>query len=342
MRKTIKYLSMLLLGYLLLTLLTSHSKFLLDRSIGNQINHINTQLINGGDDKLQKRYPEGYIFSNSIFALSLIELHELRLQDSKSYAKNVDRCLRRLLSDQGTESFSKNLSLTHGAFYNGWTNYTLKTYVESELFSHSDHKEYFISEHARLSYLTIEYQKDSITLVETYTDAIWPADNLICLLSLPDDQIKLQEKWLQALIENSSNNLDLINHDNYDRSIARGSSQALSLYFLNDFDSGYAIAANEIFQNNYIDDILEIKLVREYVNDGEQDLDSGPVILNYGSVATIMNIKTQSKFGVKERSTWNLMNTLGIPINLFSKKYYLFQKELMFDIFMLWSSVSLL
>lgn len=101
---------------------------------------------------------------------------------------------------------------------------------------------------------------------------------------------------------------------------------------------------NPIFCKNYIDKYLGIQFVKEHfdkIGNGE-DIDSGPIVFGYGSVATIVNTKYQaSRQNRKSQNTWAMLNSIGIPINLFGNKYYLFKQQLMYDIFMLWTSVEI-
>ena len=72
------------------------------------------------------------------------------------------------------------------------------------------------------------------------------------------------------------------------------------------------------------------------------DIDSGPVIFGHGTSATVMTVKTQASLGmINGKHSWAFMNLIGIPINLFGKKYYLLQQEPMLDLFLLWSAVEL-
>jgi len=114
-------------------------------------------------------------------------------------------------------------------------------------------------------------------------------------------------------------------------------------YFISTFDESRASSTNKIYLDIFVDRYFGLSLVKEYIEGGEGDIDSGPLLFGYGSVATIVNIKTQSAVRNKKLNlTWGLLNCLGLPINLTGDKYYLFQQELIFDIFMLWTSVELL
>jgi len=78
-------------------------------------------------------------------------------------------------------------------------------------------------------------------------------------------------------------------------------------------------------------------------NINSEDIDSGPIILGFGSVATIMNAKAMATLDIKgAKSTWSFLNFIGLPINLFGKKYYLLGKEPIYDIFLLWIAVDLI
>ena len=323
--------------YLCFNILTPYSSYLLNRSIRHQINYLDKALVTGGDTLLQLRYPEGYMFANCIFALSLIEYGQYTEDDKSTLANKVDRCLSNILSERSLSSFDKQLTLPYGAFYNGWTNHTLKQYIASDLFALSKHQERYRLAHETL---TINISQHWGNLLESYPESIWPADNIACISSLSNDTIRGQ--WITMIRQQSSNSNGLINHDNTDPSIARGSSLALIQYFLSDIIAQDAVNMLTTYEDHYIDRVLGVSLVKEYINDGEQDLDSGQIVFGYGSVATLMNIRAQAQYGIREHATFGLLNMLGMPVNLFEKKYYLFKKELMLDIFMLWCSVSIM
>ncbi len=180
-------------------------------------------------------------------------------------------------------------------------------------------------------------------MIDSYSGSVWPADNIVCIASLSDQYILLKQIWIQKLIDNSHSELNLINHFNSNTTEVRGSSQALILYFLNQIDSNEEATMSSTFLTNFIDEYLGILLVKEHFDGiGGDDIDSGPILFGYGSVATIVNIKYQaSKGNWKAKNTWGLLNMIGVPVNLFGNKYYLFKQQLMYDIFMLWTAVDL-
>jgi len=179
-------------------------------------------------------------------------------------------------------------------------------------------------------------------LFETYIDEIWPADNLAYAIAL-DSTFNLEKDLLIRAILDQSDSAGLVYHYLEDEPKVRGSSQALITYFLSQYDQEKAQVYNLNFLSQFRSSFWNIEFINEYENGlSASDIDSGPVLFGIGSVATIMNVKTQSSLGNDARATWAALNLAGLPINFFGTKKYLFGKELMFDIFMLWSSTTLI
>ena len=331
------------LFYCIFNLFTGFSQVLLKQSIANQINSISQQLLEGADQSLQQSFPEGVIFANAIFALSILEAEANLSLSYKEAARLIDHSILQLLSDDNSQNYDKDLIPAYGAFYNGWTNVVLMNYRLSKSFKYSSIQNQVNSEYSTISERIVAAQNEGVHLLDTYHSSIWPADNLMCIASLDSSHHDLQQDWYRKIIDSSDNQLGLINHDGFQPEISRGSSLALATYATALFDPESARRQNSIFQKHYLLSILDIHFIKEYENDGELDVDSGPIIYGIGSVATIMNIKTQKTINNKQlRLTWGFLNMLGLPINFNGKKHYLFKQELMFDIFMLWTSVSLL
>lgn len=340
-KKFFKYFGTVILIYTLLCLITPHNKFLRTRSIDNQINYLSKIIDKGYDNELQRRFPEGKIFSNCLLALSTIEFCDRNEKASEKYAKIVDRCIQRIQSKKALSIFSANMKPAYGMFYNGWANFVYTSYQESKLFKFSEIADEIIQESNKIQEQLIETQDDSLRILDTYIGSNWPGDNLIGILSLSDDSLK--DKWIEKLIETSNHQSGLINHAGSNLSAIRGSSSALVTYCLSKLQYEYREAYNDKFTDVFVDNYLGIQLVKEN-EDGSNDMDfdSGPVVFGYGASATIMNIKTQASFGNrKARTTWGAMNLISLPMNIFAKKYYLFQQEPMLDLFMLWGSTEL-
>lgn len=342
LKKIISTLGIIIFLYITISISSVYVGFLKKRNIKNQISYLDNILSNGYDDELQLRYPEGKIFSNALLALSIIDNSNNTLTSHLEYAKIVDNCLERLLTESAQQPFSKEMVPRYGAFYNGWINFTLSKYIKSDLFELSANKNEFLNSHQKISEEIIKAHGDSIKILDTYPGVYWPADNLVGIISVNDETLK--DKWVDKLYEECTTESKLLHHTGYNTSEVRGSSQALLLYLLSEYDIEKASVDNRLFKNILVDNYIGIELVKEFTKGRGiyPDVDSGPVLLGYGAVGTVMNVKLQAKLNnSKSKATWAFLNTISLPINLFGQKYYLLKKEPMFDIFMLWCSVEL-
>lgn len=341
-KKTILTISVSAIVYLIINIATPYIGFLKTRSIENQITYLDEIFSDGYDDELQLRYPEGKIFSNALLALSIIDYSDKNTLSLKKHALIVDRCIMRLLSESAEYPFVASMKPEFGAFFNGWLNFTLNKYANSNLFKLSTKKSNVLAAHERISDEIISTQSDSIKILDTYPGSYWPADNLVGILSIEDEYIKA--KWLGKLYEACTSESKLLHHSGYNTNEVRGSSQALILYLLSQYNIEKSSRENLLFQNLLVENVLGIELVKEFTADVESypDVDSGPVILGYGAVATVMNIKSQAALdNSSSKCTWAFLNSISIPVNFCGQKHYLFKKEPMYDVFMLWCSVEL-
>lgn len=128
LKKILKILFISFFCYVLICFLVPFIRFLHERSIENQINYLQFQFKDNLGEKLQNIYPEGKLFSNLVFALSIIEFSEY---DKNINAENVENAILRTISKDAAKNFDDGLKLKYGAFYNGWINYTLKKYIEA-------------------------------------------------------------------------------------------------------------------------------------------------------------------------------------------------------------------
>lgn len=340
-KKTLKYIGCIVLTYIFLCLITPFNKTLRNRSIKNQINYLSKILDKGYDDKLQRRFPEGKLFSNSILALSTIEYCDNNNKATENYAAIVDNCIKRIQSERTLGIFSPTMVPKYGMFFNGWSNYVYSTYKKSKLFQLSSVQDKVVEQSSLIESRIEATQKDSFRILDTYIESNWPADNLIGLISLNNDQLK--KDWIKLILEKAEHQSGLIHHAGSNSSQIRGSSSAMITFCLSKSNYHDINNYNHKFQNTFADNYLGVQLIKEN-EDGsnKMDADSGPVVFGYGASATIMNIKTQASLdNPKSKFTWAAMNLIAAPINIFRKKYYLIKKEPMLDLFMLWGCTEL-
>ena len=177
--KTLKRIGIAILVYVFLCLITPFNKVLRNRSIKNQINYLSNILDRGYDDEMQRRFPEGKLFSNALLALSTIEYCERNGKAHEKHAKIVDNCIIRIQTKRALGIFNPNIEPKYGMFYNGWSNYVYSSYIKSSLFNYSRIKDNVTEQKRIIESRLKSTQNDSLRILDTYSEANWPADNLI-------------------------------------------------------------------------------------------------------------------------------------------------------------------
>lgn len=337
-KSTFKWLLVGIFVYIFLTLVTPYVKPLRHSAIERQIAYLNQQFESGLADKMQLVYPEGKLFSFAIFELSLIEYFQN--SNNQEIRFLIDQNMNRMLNDSLEIDFNLNLTPEYGAFYNGWMLWVMNEYLGLNDFNDP---ELLLRVKAKKDTLSINLLNAFCKLsrpLESHFSSVWPADNLVAMAALNVDY-ELSDFDGADIMRNFFNDEGEILHSLFEGENVRGSSTALSLYFLNQMKGLDCGQLTSNFRQKFVDNYFGVRLVKEYPDIGGEDFDSGPIIFGYGAVASIVNIKLMTKIGENPYPTLCLFNLLGIPISTWSYKFYLFGQEPMFDIFMLWNFVSI-
>lgn len=335
-KKIFRFLGIGVLLYVLICLMTPFNTFLRNRSIKNQINYLSKIIDAGYDDQLQKRFPEGKLFSNALLALSTIEFCDKQRIVSQEYSYIVDSCIRRIQSSRARSTFDADMIPRYGMFYCGWSNLIYTSYINSPLFSKSKLKSEVEEESEKISLAISETLLDSIRILNSYKGSNWPADNFIGIISVKHDSLKLD--WIDRLFQTAEHTSGLIHHSGSNKMNIRGSSSAMITYCLKKAHYPDIEKYNQTYKDIFVHSFFGIQLVKENEDGSNRmDVDSGPVLFGYGASATIMNIKTQASLSSNNsKITWAALNLISVPINMFYQKYYILKKEPMLDLFMLW------
>jgi hypothetical protein len=189
----------------------------------------------------------------------------------------------------------------------------------------------------------------------SYMGAAWPADAMVCVASLAlHDKLfeprysRLITQWIKKVQTNLDEN-GLIPHaadpiTGKPIESARGSSQGLMLIFLTDIDREFGTQQFKIYRSLFLDERFGLTGIREYPNTSTTtdtgDIDSGPVILDFGSAATLVGMHTLSVYGDYESSATirSEIETFGLPSTTDeNQKMYLLGKLPIADAFIAWA-----
>ena len=329
---------------------------IVNKSVLHQLNYLKGKMKRGAATDMQSIFPEGFVFMNSLYALSWIDLIDGLASNDEIFSqgmKEVDWTIGQLFSSKGKSSFEKNLDLEYGAFYSGWTNFVLgkKLSIQKKENRADAEVDSFKKSCAAMSMV---FKRSESPYIESYSNQAWPADVLLCIacLNLHDKIFEpkyesLIDAWLEKVKVRLDKNTGLIPHSVYfpqanTKEGAKGASQSLMLNFLVDIDKEFAMEQFHIYKELFVDYRFGLPGIRQFPKGikGEKDIDSGPVILGIGGAASIVGQRTMAKFDEQELyiGLRNSIEAFGAGLNFNDKKRYLFGALPMADAFIAWSN----
>jgi hypothetical protein len=331
----------------------------INQDVLNQLNNLEKAIKKDEIDfKMQNFFPEGYFFTNVLYGLAWADLIESVDPENPVFKKGVleiEYSIAKLNSVEGKAIFSPKSPLPYGAFYNGWLTYLVGNYIEAvgEKKANPQLLSFF---ETQCSAINRAISQTNLPYLESYPGQAWPADNVLCLASLSlHDRVEAPKyfgtisTWVKRMKLYLDKEKGMIPHcfslyDSVGVQGVRGSSQSLMHCFLPDIDSAFAKEQFALYRKNFIQNKLGLPAVREYAldNDGEGDVDSGPIIWDVGSAASVVAIKAMSENRDFEMyiPIRNTIEAFGFPINMFGAKFYLGNQLPVADAFIAWCNAK--
>jgi len=329
----------------------------INSDVVHQLNFLKEKMHIGAADDMQKLFPEGFVFLNSLYALSWIELAQHTNENQDLFKEAIDEInwvLMELESPKAKRPFYGSKGLPYGIFYNGWYNYVLarKCQLMSHLHIDSTH---WIKLQENCKNIIEALNKSESPFLESYPEKCWPADMTVAMASVAIGNRLLNgpyqkniDQWI-IKVESKTDSIGLIPHSSYPvngnvKDPSRGSSQSLILNFLQEIDSSYARNKFNIYKKNFVDYRLGMPGIREYPKgkNGNGDIDSGPVLFGIGGAASIVGQRVMTLYAEDDIALGlrNCIESFAIGITIDEKKRYLFGLLPMADAFIAWSNSS--
>ncbi|GAA0893864.1 hypothetical protein GCM10009122_35440 [Fulvivirga kasyanovii] len=329
----------------------------INRDLYAQLNYLNLRKADHAAEEMQYLYPEGLMFFECLYGLAWTDFltgTEYNSEIFQDGLREIDKSLAATNSEAAKSIFQGKMLLTYGAFYNGWNNYLLGRKLEiipQEKWSDVEINKFKVT----CANIARALNSSSTPYLESYTNASWPADMVVCIASLAlhdrlfeDKYTALIQNWLENVKQKQDQN-GLIPHavDAADGAViegARGSSQSLILSFLPEIDSSYSHHQYKLFKQLFIQKRLGLSAILEYPNGktGKGDIDSGPVIWGIGPAATIVAHRAAIKhddlqLAIEIRNT---IEAFGFPETVDNKKYFLNGYLDIADAFIAWTRAA--
>ncbi|SOE22946.1 hypothetical protein SAMN06298216_3344 [Spirosomataceae bacterium TFI 002] len=352
MQKAFKYLSIFACSILIILVILINWNLIKKPSTNEvyyQLQFLKEKRDRGEPSKMQKLFPEGLMFYESLYGITWAEL--LNESNNSKYTVEGQIELRKVSkainSIQAKSTFQQNLTIPHGAFYSGWSTYFLSKKIKSDS-SNVNEVENFKT---RCEEISFAMTQSSSPYLESYQNLYWPADMVVCIAALANHDIIFKPKYFSQIsewISKVKSNLDkngLIPHSaNSDGLVlepARGSSQSLILSFLPEIDSVFAKEQFLVYKKLFCEERLGLRAIREYPlgSEGNGDIDSGPVIWDIGTAATLVAQKAAfvNKDFDLSSDLFQGINALGFPYISNYQKNFLGGSLPIADAFIAWS-----
>ncbi|MEL6970648.1 MAG: hypothetical protein AAFZ63_03520 [Bacteroidota bacterium] len=303
---------------------------------------------------MQEFYPEGFVFTHALYALSWVGLVESTTDEylRQEAIEEVRWSLTQLETDEAREIFPADMStLPYGVFYQGWVNYTRGRYL-GILVEPAQDSVQLARFQTTCTQIAHGIERHHTPFLFSYHFGCWPADNVVALTSLSlHDQLfparfdEVRKGWLAQMRE-KMDEFGLLPHQ-VDLSTgatvenARGSSQSLMLAFWPLIDSTFAQDQYKRYQRHFVDERLGLPGIREYAHgiSAAGDIDAGPVIWDIGGSASVVGMGTVAQY--KDAALYaglrNSMEGFGGALTFRKKKRYLLGQLPMADAFIAWS-----
>ena len=309
--------------------------------------------------RMQRLFPEGFVFANALYGLAWCEL-ALSGEDESLRAKALEEALfayDEIDSNLGKSTFDSRLDPKYGIFYLGWRNYLLSKIfqVDTNFEKHDQYRDVF---EANCHAINEAISHSKTPFLQSYESLSWPADTFIAMASLANhDQVfkslyaNTIQEWTQDVENNLHSEGKILPHrvdypDGKTLETPRGSSMSLMLRVLAEIDKEFANRQYQKFTENFVETTFGLPSIREYPKGehGLGDVDSGPVIFGVGFSATLMSIGTLASFGDlnTSMSLYQTIHAFGFDQVSGSQKQYLFGQLPIADAFIAWGRATAL
>lgn len=325
-----------------------------NKTLTKQLHFLRGALEAGAGEEMQNVYPEGFLFINCLYGLAWCNTLKPLSPGSEIFQdgfQEITKTLLRIQSEDARAVFNRNLLPEYGAFYQGWTNYLLGRKLALQQAADRDSTEVlFFRSNCRK--LAAAYEAASTPYLASYTNGIWPADNVLCIAALalhdrlfPPAFQPLIRRWLERVKAGLDPQTGLIPHEvlpnGHPAAGARGSSQSLMLILLTEIDTAFAARQFEGYRKYFLDERFGLPGIREYPKgfSGSGDIDSGPVVCDIGGAASIVGIGTAMRLGRPELGIQirNAVEGIAFPVEGAKRKRYFWGMAPMADAFLAWA-----
>jgi hypothetical protein len=304
-----------------------------------QLHFLKQSLAEGGAERMQTLFPEGYLFTWALYGLTSANVARA-LPPSDPRRAEALRAAREAITHVDSEpartTFSADMTPRYGAFYASWS-----LYLRSAVLRASGPHDPAPFDRARFEKdcddFALALATSNSPFLDSYPGAAWPVDTTvgIAALAIADPYLGNRHQaaiasWLASARQRRDPRTGALSHiatpEGYPSGSPRGGSLAMMSYVLADVDPVFARQQYAALRKHFVDYTWGVPAVREYPHgvNGATDVDSGPLILGFSGPASVLGAGAAIANGDQ-----SLANTLlatiefvGMPVEMAGSRQY--------------------
>ncbi len=317
-----------------------------------QLAFLEGALHEGAGERMQALFPEGYVFTWSLYGLASAQAaaalpHDARRAQLLHAAADA---VAHVQSDVARRTFVREMDPEYGAYYQSWSLYLRSVVLRS--LPPGDAVPFDTAAYGRdCERFADALRRSPSPYLPSYPDGVWPADTGvgIAALAIRDEVLgpryaPVIRAWVRAVNARVDPATGAIPHgervEGWPGDGPRGESLALLSIALQDVDASLARRQYRMLRAHFVDYRWGLPGVREYPRgvDGQGDVDSGPLVLGFSGPATVVGAGAALVHG-DERTGDALLATaevLGFPVQWRGHRWYAAGTLPVGDAFLAW------
>ena len=323
-----------------------------------QLEFLGHSLHQGGGEQMQRSFPEGYVFTWSLYGLASTQLARQLTPDDTRRAGLLERArtaIEHVTLPLARKPFPPNLDPPYGAFYNAWSLYLRAEYIRAAG-AGAVPPEMLTQLESDCATFAAALERADTPFLESYSGSAWPADASVGIAALGIRDRLLQPKyglviahWVENARRRFDTSLGALPHavdplTGTPIAGSRGSSLALTSRVLTEAAPEFAREQYAILRSHFVDYVWGAPGVREYPIgiDGRGDVDSGPLLFGYSGPAIVVGAAAARAHGDEALADILLesIEVAGLPIEWSGSRRYLFGGFPVGDAFIAWARSS--